>query len=172
MGRIHAEGMAASIAAHACGPIALPADADQLAGMWEDSMRSCSDPRCHTIVALGRGDVVGFAALAPASPQIPHGHQLSGNVPTGELLALEVAVSRRGEGHEDRLVNAAAELARRSQFLRLFAWILPGDDWHTELFAGAGFAPAGISRKLAAGGETLTQHLWYTLLDTNEGDVS
>ncbi|MBD3690275.1 GNAT family N-acetyltransferase [Nanchangia anserum] len=146
-------------------------DNDVIVTSWRQAVERPPSLRHRVITAGERGEIFGFAAVAPAPElgEVAEATPLAERSPDYEIVALEVDPNRRGLGHEDRLLNAVAEAVESQGGQRLCQWAIAGDDWVTRLLADAGFAPAGIARTLSVEAASLTQHLWYTDLETTKG---
>jgi ribosomal protein S18 acetylase RimI-like enzyme len=128
---------------------------------WRTTLEAAAPSGCHTLVALHGSAVAGFLSCAPGPALGPvPGDQ--GDVPAGtDILALEVLPDFARSGHASRLLSALVDIAR-PHVLRV--WVTAGDDAHTRFYQGAGFAPAGLRRRLAVGGRAVTEHLWWSRL--------
>lgn len=131
----------------------LPVDTLHAAGSaeavatWERAISTPPSPRHQVLVALAGEQVVGFAALAPATdPDLD---------PAGdaELHALCVAPDRTGEGHGSRLVNATADVARGRSVARLHVWLCGRETGLRRFLEGAGWAEDGARRRLDLRGD-------------------
>ncbi|MDU0968552.1 MAG: hypothetical protein E7A62_03280 [Actinomycetaceae bacterium] len=165
LGAVQAASMAEAVRAGLDDPTApIAFDADQIAASWREGIAHPPSRTHRVLVALERATVSGFAAIGPfaadieITPDGPMGDQL----PDIEIVALEIDPPVRDFGHADRLINAIGDTTRAMGAKRVAAWAVVGDDFFTELLAGAGFAPAGVARTLDVGERTITQHLWYT----------
>jgi GNAT superfamily N-acetyltransferase len=135
---------------------------------WRDAVLSPPTPGHTVLVALDGAVVTGFAALAPA--ELAAGEQPMPSGPTSELSALVVEPRWGRRGHGSRLLAAAVDLSAVTGVVRLQMW-LPEEDAVTSRFLdGAGWAPDGWVRTLDAGGPTIRELRWHTLLDESAID--
>jgi GNAT superfamily N-acetyltransferase len=134
----------------------------EAAEQWATAAADPPSPRHRVLTALAGEQVVGFAALAPASDP--------DTVPAldGELLALCVDPTETGRGHGSRLVNAAADVARIDGVAHLHAWLSDGEADLRAFLVGAGWAADGARRSLDLRGDgdvVLDQSRLRTALD-------
>lgn len=145
----------------------LPADVVEAVGSaaaaerWGAAAAEPPSPRHRVLTALAGEQVVGFAALAPASDP--------DTIPAldGELLALCVDPAATGHGHGSRLVNAVADLARIDGVHHLHVWLTDAERDLREFLAGAGWDADGASRSLDLRGDgavLVDQSRWRTAL--------
>lgn len=113
---------------------------------WRLAALEPPSPRHRLLVAETRGEVVGFAALGPATDP-----DLDGDT-DAELLAIGVLPDRRGEGHGSRLVNAAVDHLRGDGFTTASVW-LTADDPLRPFLESAGWADDGARRSLDLHGD-------------------
>lgn len=115
----------------------------------EQWRRAAAEPpsgRHRLLVAETAAEVVGFAALGPASDE-----DLEADT-AAELLAIGVLPGRTGEGHGSRLVNAAVDLLREDGFVTAYVWIDDSDPLRPFL-ESAGWAADGARRSLDLHGD-------------------
>ncbi|MDO4664916.1 MAG: GNAT family N-acetyltransferase [Actinomycetaceae bacterium] len=150
---------------------------------WEIALAD-TDGRKHVLVATDDAEIVGFCAVAPAEEV--GAKAMGAPLPIMErpadaqIFSLEVDPGRLGNGHGSRLLMAATDILGRTGVGRVQLWLNPADSAKVRFYQEAGFAPAGVRRGLDVGGQTLTQHLWYTDLrgsdqdqgeDTGQGEI-
>ncbi|PKY71579.1 GNAT family N-acetyltransferase [Winkia neuii] len=175
IGRIQLQAMKAELAAGLENPspallASLPEE--QFVQTWRTSIQSPPDGRHLVLTALDGARVVGFAAIAPAEDLSQATALPSGPAPLqegpaqGQIVALEVGAKERQRGHGSRLLAACADIFKRTGARRVQVWISAGDSARIKFYSEAGFAPAGLRRKLAVGGQSLIQHVWYTDIDS------
>ncbi len=124
---------------------------------WVETLSAPRPEGCHTLVALHGAGVAGFASCAPGGEVEPVPGREAPIVAGTDILALEVAPDFARSGHGSRLLAALADLTGAPN---LRVWITAGDDPRVRFFQSAGFAPAGVGRRLAAGSGVLVEHLW------------
>ncbi len=123
-----------------------PAVLDLLRGaqaveQWRLAAAEPPSRRHHLLVAQAGTDVVGFAAIGPATDPD------TDTETDAELVAIGVLPDRIGEGHGSRLVNAAVDHLRRDGFARARVWVT-GSDPLRPFLEGAGWAADGAHRSL------------------------
>lgn len=79
-----------------------------------------------------------------------------------EVAGFEVAATEVRKGHGSRLLAALSDVFS-GRANHVHTWIMPGDEPRVRFFQSAGFAPAGIQRRLQVGERTVIQHLWWAL---------
>lgn len=116
---------------------------------WRESLRNPPTPLHRLLVATEGDTVVGFAAIGPATDE-EHPAR------TGEILALGVAPDRRRTGNGSRLLNAAVDTLRASDFEAVTTWLLADDEQTRAFVTAAGLQPDGAwrDRVIAADGRT------------------
>lgn len=124
--------------------VAAAADPGLLAAGWREALSRPGDARNRVLVALDRQRVVGFAISSPAGD--PDCDPLT----DAELGELTVLAGERGRGHGSRLLQAVADTMRADRFTRVLTWVDAGDDELRAFLSGAGWAPDGAHRELAA----------------------
>ena len=115
----------------------------------EQWRRAAAEPpsgRHRLLVAETGGEVIGFAALGPASDS-----DLDPGT-AAELLAIGVLPGRTGEGHGSRLVNAGVDHLRGDGFVTAYVW-LTGADPLRPFLESAGWAADGARRSLDLHGD-------------------
>jgi GNAT superfamily N-acetyltransferase len=120
---------------------------------WERAITAPPSGRHRTWVAVdsasGTDDVVGVAALAPATdPDLDADR-------TVELLLFTVDPERRRRGHGSRLLTAALQTAAADGEAEAVLWLVSADDELRRFLEAAGWAPDGAFRTLEdEGGST------------------
>lgn len=121
-------------------------DPNRFASAWRQSLTSPPSPVHRLLVACAGDQVVGFAAIGPAS-------DTEAGLPeqSGEVLLLLVHPDARREGHGSRLLNAAADTMKANDLAALVSW-LPQADEQARLFAEqAGLTPDSAWRDRVVG---------------------
>lgn len=108
---------------------------------WRLAAAQPPSRRHHVLVAETGTDVVGFAAMGPATDPDTHAET------DAELVAIGVLPDRIGEGHGSRLVNAAVDHLRGDGFATVRVWVT-GSDPLRPFLEGAGWAADGAHRSL------------------------
>jgi GNAT superfamily N-acetyltransferase len=108
---------------------------------WRLAAAQPPSRRHHVLVAEAGPDVVGFAAMGPATDPDTHAET------DAELVAIGVLPDRIGEGHGSRLVNAAVDHLRNDGFATARVWVT-GSDPLRPFLEGAGWAADGAHRTL------------------------
>jgi GNAT superfamily N-acetyltransferase len=105
------------------------------------------------------GSAVGFAALGPLLDP-------DGGKGAAELVALWVAPEHQRAGHGSRLLEAAADAARRLvQATRLSHWVARQDIFRQRFLHSAGFGADGAERSWQAPtGELIDEARWTAAL--------
>ena len=116
-----------------------PAD---LALVWAGALINPPTSAHRLLVAIGSGDIAGYAALGPSSDPDADGI-------TGELLALEVDPRYQRCGHGSRLMSAAVDLGRASGYETMSTWCPIHDTIRRAFLQSAGWAPDTAVRDLA-----------------------
>jgi GNAT superfamily N-acetyltransferase len=114
---------------------------------WRRAVLDPPTPRHRLLVALAGDDVVGFAAIGPASDLD------SGMLTDAELLAVGVLPERVREGHGSRLVNASVDHLRGDGFTRARVWLTDTDQNLRQFLEAAGWAEDGARRRLDLRGD-------------------
>lgn len=122
-------------------------DPASLACRWRKSLIDPPSPQHRALVAVTRGDVVGFAVTTPAEdpdldPQTD-----------AELTLLVVDPAHRGAGHGSRLLTACVDHLREDGYQVVHAWLSVADDALRNLLVSAGWGPDGASRSLDLRGD-------------------
>ncbi len=122
-------------------------DGGRFGAIWRRSLQDPPSTRHRLLVACAGDQVVGFAALAPASeePGLPDG--------AGELTDLAVHPDARRSGHGSRLLNAAADTLRANDFTSVVCWVPAADDRARAFAASAGLDADGAIRDTVVGPE-------------------
>lgn len=119
-------------------------DETLFAQTWHASLSDPPSERHAAFVSTVDGRTVGFVAVGPsADPDADEG--------TAELFALVVHPRARGAGHGSRLLNAAAEHARRAGFTWLDAWLVVSDENGRRFLGQAGMVPDQARRRRVVG---------------------
>jgi GNAT superfamily N-acetyltransferase len=119
----------------------------EAAATWRDAVGHPPSPRHRVLTALAGEDVVGFAALGPATdPDLAPDRD-------AELHALCVDPARTGAGHGSRLVNAGADVLRAAGFGSLHVWLTDRETGLREFLEKAGWADDGARRSLDLRGD-------------------
>jgi GNAT superfamily N-acetyltransferase len=138
-------------------------DAAALADSWRAAVTDPPSADHRVLVATAGPDVVGFAALGPATDADAEPGE------DAELLVLLVDPAHGRAGHGSRLLNATADTVREGRFRRLRAWVPEADGDRQRFLGAAGFAADGAARVLDAAGDgtTLVREVrWTTSLET------
>ncbi|WP_341360591.1 GNAT family N-acetyltransferase [Georgenia sp. M64] len=200
LGDVHARTLRATLAAGTGA--GLPADVagavdpGALAAAWSAAIVSPPTRAHRVLTALAGGQVVGFAAFAPATDPVEvapaqdaegvadHATAAGTDAPAGtdaaagtdvpaatdaaddapavaEILALEVPAAHARRGHGSRLLAACADLLRDQGTARVQVWAVEGDESRARFLAEAGFAPAGLRRRLQVGAAEVVETCWY-----------
>lgn len=125
---------------------------------WEATLAQPAPQGCATLVAIHGTQVAGFALALPGKPidEIPRKRPA---IPAGtEIAALEVAPDFQRSGHASRLLSAVKDTVGVNN-LRI--WVADADEARQRLVQSAGFAPAGVRRRLGEGEHAVTEHLWW-----------
>ncbi len=110
---------------------------------WAEAVTAPPSPRHMLLVAVAEETVVGFAACGPA------GEADHDPVTTAELITLRVDPGHAQEGHDSRLLAAAADLLRDDGFRTVITWLFEADEAQRAFFVSAGWAPDGARRTLS-----------------------
>ena len=138
---------------------ALPAGFAVDPAQWRAALSRPGDARNRVLVALTRNRVDGFAVCTPA------GDPDRDPIADAEISEFTVAAARRRSGHGSRLLQAAVETLQADRFVRAVTWIDSSDDTGRLFLEGAGWAPDGAHRELAApDGGTLKQVRLHTTI--------
>jgi GNAT superfamily N-acetyltransferase len=125
-------------------------DPQALAESWRQALEHAPSPDHRVLVATAGPDVVGFAALSPATDADATPGQ------DAELLVLLVEPPSGRRGHGSRLLNASADTVRDAGYAALRSWVPEADTARQAFLAGAGFAADGATRMLDASGDGTT----------------
>lgn len=125
---------------------------------WAAALERPPTSAHHLLVALADGEVVAFAALAPAEPDD------GGPKSVGALTILAVDPPRRGEGHGSRLLQAVADTLRTDGFTTAICWLPESDAAQRRFLTDTGWGPDGATRDLDMGAATMTQVRLHTAL--------
>ena len=114
---------------------------------WERAVGSPPSPRHRVLVALAGDELIGFAALAPASdPDLVAALD-------AELHSFCVAPDRTRRGHGSRLVNASVDVLRAAGFAHLHVWLTDREAQLRSFLEKAGWADDGARRSLDLRGD-------------------
>ncbi|SHM43048.1 GNAT family N-acetyltransferase [Cryptosporangium aurantiacum] len=139
---------------------------DEVAAQWHSAIVEPPTPRHRLLVAYEGAEIVGFAAIGPASGEDLVGPGYASEAPTaaGEWDATALLVNtllvepRWGRrGHGSRLLAAVADLARQQGFTRAVAWVLEADQATRSLLESTGWAPDGVGRVLDMDGTEVAE---------------
>lgn len=140
-----------------------PLTVEAVQAQWEATLSQPPTPGSRVLVAVGGGQVVGFAAMHLTDE--PTSKDINWPNPAVEITALEVAQEHTQRGHGSRLLAAVTELAGQGGAQRVQVWIVAGDQRRIAFYQGAGLAPAGMRRQLQVGSAPVFEHLWWARLD-------
>jgi GNAT superfamily N-acetyltransferase len=112
---------------------------------WTEAVAAPPSPRHRVLVAVADGEIVGFAAHAPAAEP---DHEAAD---TAELLSLLVDPGRGREGHGSRLLAATADHLRTDGTVTVVTWLFEDDTPLRALLESAGWAADGARRVVDAG---------------------
>lgn len=126
-------------------------DSASVTRVWLDAIMAPPTPRHRLLVAREGPEVVGFAALGPASDL-----DLAGKH-DAEFFDLCVDPDHAGAGHGSRLLNAAVDQLRDDGFRKAHAWV-PGhaekqDDPLRAFLEASGWGASGAQRSLDLAGD-------------------
>ncbi len=126
-------------------------DLDSLTQVWRRSIDRPPLASYRVLVAVVPADnassgrverVVGFAAVAPSDDPDAADDD-------GAVIEMVVDPSARGEGHEERLVQAAVDTLRADGFTTARWWVASTDDDLRTALAASGWGPDGAHVELA-----------------------
>lgn len=160
IGSIHAENFAAMIRVGSGESVTM--DSSSFEEQWGAAIAEPPSAKHRVLVALEDLRVVGFAALAPTEELIPDADGDEG--PPAEIVALEVAMEDRRQGHASRLLAACADILRQTGASGVQMWCVAGDEPRERFLVAAGFAPRGVRRTYEIGTGTITENAWYAAL--------
>ncbi len=135
-------------------PAALGLDPTELAAVWRTAVADPPSPRHRLLVAVDRGEVVGFAASEPADE--PEG--------TSELTALLVEPRWGRRGHGSRLLTATVDHWREDGAAFGVTWVFEQDSVVSDFLASAGWGPDMVGRALETDDRVVHQRRWHTAL--------
>ena len=114
---------------------------------WAQAAGTPPSTRHVLLVAVEGDEVVGFAAVGPASdPDLRPG-------PDVEISALCVDPAHTGAGHGSRLVNAMADVLSGLGVEAVHVWVSEHDRDLRPFLEGAGWAEDGAHRRLDLHGD-------------------
>ena len=142
-------------------------DEEGAAASWRASVATPPTPGHGVLVAIERGEVVGFVAYGPAEVD-------PGGQPSPDGLATEVAVllvePRWGRrGHGSRLLAAVSDLAPGTGAARLVTWLPESDQVSARFLESAGWDRDGWARTLDTGADPLRELRWHAVLGHETG---
>ena len=151
-------------------PLAVLDEWDEAAveSSWREAVTAPPTPGHGVLVAVDRGEVVGFAAYGPAESS--PGEPPSPDGPVTELATLLVEPRWGRRGHGSRLLAAVSDLARGTSAGRLVTWLPEADRVSAGFLESAGWDRDGWARTLDTGGEPLRELRWHVLLTEPGGD--
>lgn len=120
----------------------------QFAARWRDAISAPPTSRHRVHVAVdqpGDPEILGFAASGPAT-----GEDLWPGT-DGELYELHVTPAAAGSGHDQRLLNAVADMLSEDGFSAAYTWALAGDAARIGFLEAAGWAQDGSRSNLDMG---------------------
>lgn len=129
----------------------LPAEAlaalepEAVADRWRSAADAPPSPRHHLLVACADGEVVGYAATAPATDAD------CDPATEAELLTVTVLPAESGRGHGSRLMAAAVDHLRTDGFTAAVTWAFDVDPGTQSFLESAGWGLDGASRDLDMG---------------------
>lgn len=129
-------------------------DVDAIEASWRSALAEPPSAKHRMFTACAGPVVVGFLAIAPAADEES----------TGEIVALEVSPARRGEGHDSRLLAAAADVLGQSNAGGIRTWVVSGDEPRAEFYRSAGLAPTGLVRTIDILGTEVSEEAWSATL--------
>lgn len=120
---------------------------EEAVATWSEAVGAPPSPRHRVLLALAGEEIVGFAAIAPATdPDLDP-------VRDAELHALCVAPERGGAGHGSRLVNACADVMRGLDVAHLCMWLSGPEERLRRFLEQSGWADDGARRGLDLRGD-------------------
>jgi len=123
-------------------------DEHAIADKWRHSLTHPPDARNRLLVALEKGEVVGFAATGPCDdPDARPGVD-------GAISILHVDPDHTGKGHGSRLLQACVDTLVADGFRRAVIWLASADDPVRRFLRKAGWQPDGAHRELELVGES------------------
>jgi GNAT superfamily N-acetyltransferase len=120
-------------------PTPNPAESERA---WERAILAPPSPRHQVWVALEGNEIVGLAALAPASDPDLDAQSDS------ELIVLAVDPAHRRHGHASRLLSATMQSLTDSAGRTATSWINASDDASRRFLETAGWGADGAHRTL------------------------
>ncbi len=147
---------------------------------WEDTLKNLASDHL-VLVALGNNEIQGLLSAAPTDPlSLPENHPAFRSTQSVthafEITALEIAAQHLEKGHDARLLAALTDLLLApldaNACLELYLWVFPSSIFLIQTLNQVGFAPCGIQRTFTIEGKTITQHLWWTSLQSTPSSVS
>ncbi|EEH63994.1 acetyltransferase, GNAT family [Gleimia coleocanis DSM 15436] len=126
---------------------------------WQETLRAPARSEVAILVAVEGAKPCGYALGILSKADDTHEHLSQLGV---EIAGFEVSAEESRQGHGSRLLAALSDVFK-GQAHHVNTWIMPGDKPRVRFFQSAGFAPAGIQRRLQVGENTVIQHLWWAL---------
>ncbi|UJH70726.1 GNAT family N-acetyltransferase [Ornithinimicrobium sp. INDO-MA30-4] len=136
-------------------------DAGEFGSIWRTSIKNPPTPAHRVLVACAGDQVVGFAAIGPATDD-----DAAAPDKAGEILALAVHPDARRQGHGSRLLNAIADTLRAHEHETVLAWVLADDEVTRGFLRLGGLDPdeAWRERAVDASGATVREvRVWASL---------
>lgn len=121
-------------------------EAQRFAAVWRQALQDPPSPAHRVMVGCAGEQVVGLAALSPAT-------DADSGLPdqAGEVLELCVHPEARRQGHGSRLLNAAADTLRATNHTALVCWVRAQDEAARAFLATGGLEPDGAWRERVVG---------------------
>lgn len=145
---------------------ALPDDvATDLEKQWEATLTQATPDGCATLVAIHGTQVVGFASVYP-TPEIPADGQRPHDIPAASHVDnFLIDQNFQRSGHGSRLLSAIIDVLKPRC---LHMWVRGEDEPRIRFLQSAGFAPAGIRRRLHAtdGDKGVAEFLWWATVSS------
>jgi len=116
---------------------------------WERAILAPPSPRHRVWVALDRDEIVGLAALAPASDP-----DLDAQTDS-ELIVLAVDPAHRRHGHASRLLSATMQSLTDGEEQTATSWVNASDDASRRFLETAGWGVDGAHRSLTIDDDTM-----------------
>lgn len=127
--------------------------ADETVRAWHEAIVKPPLAHCRVLVAIGQGQVVGFAVTGPSGDP---------DAEVADGLIAEFVVDEPGiDAHHGRLLNAAVDTLRADGYETATIWIPSDADPMREFLVETGWAADGAHREVGddAGGDPVTLKL-------------